>query len=179
MIKIILTGYPGIGKTTSIIKINDYLKLRGFKTGGFITIEERERGRRVGFKIIDLMSLSEDWLAHISFKNGPSIGKYRVNLEAMDKIGVNALERALDEADIIFIDEVGPMEMLSEKFRKTLSDVMRSEKPTVLTLHRSYVNRRVPELDTEHEVIIFQISVTNRDAIPLVVSQEILRRIKR
>jgi len=179
MIKIILTGYPGVGKTTSIVKINDFLKLRGFKTGGFITLEERDKGKRVGFKIIDLMSLSEDWLAHVSFKDGPSIGKYRVNLKAMDGIGVKALEKALAEADIILIDEVGPMEMLSNNFRRKLSEVMQSEKPVVLTLHRSYVNRRIPELDTKHEVLVFQISMTNRDAIPLVVSREILRRLKK
>ncbi|PCN50564.1 hypothetical protein B6U99_03775 [Candidatus Geothermarchaeota archaeon ex4572_27] len=179
MIKIMLTGYPGVGKTTCIMKINDYLKLRGLTTGGFITVEEREGGKRVGFKIIDISNLKEGWLAHVSFKDGPSVGKYRVNVEAMERIGVAALDHALKNADVILVDEVGPMEMCSSKFREKLAEVMASDKPVVLTLHRSYVDKKLPELETKHEVVLFQISQVNREAIPLVVSREILKRIRK
>jgi|Deesub1362B_J571_1020462.scaffolds.fasta_scaffold00003_494 nucleoside-triphosphatase len=175
MIKIFLTGYPGIGKTTAIQKINNYLKLRGLKTGGFITIEERDTRRRIGFKIIDISNLNSEWMAHVSLFEGPKIGKYNVNIDAIDKIGVNAILYALKEADVVLIDEVGPMEMLSRKFRDTLNLVMKSDKPAVLTLHRSYTNKKLPELETDKEVITLQISRSNRDAIPLVASTEILK----
>jgi len=178
MIKIILTGFPGIGKTTAIQKINDYLKFRGVKTGGFITFEERKNGKRIGFKIVDISSLKEDWLAHVSLFDGPQIGKYKVNVKAVDDIGVKAVLKALKEADVVLIDEVGPMEMKSEKFREVLKLAMQSDKPVVITLHRSYVNSGLPELNTDKETIVFRISQTNREAIPLVVSREILRRLK-
>lgn len=179
MIKIFLTGNPGVGKTTTVLRINNYLKFRGYKTGGFITIEEREGGRRVGFKIIDLLSLQEDWLAHVSFKSGPSIGRYRVNLSAMKSIGVNAIKRAISEVDVILIDEVGPMEMFSEEFKGVLSDVMKCDKPVILTVHRSYINKDIPELHTPYENITFHISTTNREAMPLIVSREIIKRLKK
>lgn len=177
MIKVFLTGYPGIGKTTAIQKINNYLKLRGLKTGGFITLEEREGDRRVGFKIIDISDLRSGWMAHISLFEGPKIGRYNVNIRAIDDIGVGAIEKALQEADVILIDEVGPMEMLSKMFRAALRRVMDSDKPAVLTLHRSYVNAGIPELRTDKETIVLQISKSNRDVIPLVASTRIVRGI--
>lgn len=178
MIKIILTGFPGVGKTTAIQKINEFLKFKGIKTGGFITFEERENRKRVGFKIVNLATLEEDWLAHISLVEGPPLGKYKVNIKAIDNIGVNAVLWALKNADVILIDEVGPMEMKSQKFREIVKVVMTSDKPAILTLHRSYINMKLPELSTDKEVIMYQISQTNREAIPLIVSRELLKRMR-
>ena len=93
---ILLTGPPGIGKTTAIMKAVEALKARkGLKIGGMITREVREGGKRVGFQIIDLVSNRTGWLAHINQPEGPKISKYRVNLRDLEEIGVKALELSL------------------------------------------------------------------------------------
>ena len=49
MLRLLLTGSPGIGKTTVIRRI---LKtIQGVQCSGFYTEERRERGQRRGFKI--------------------------------------------------------------------------------------------------------------------------------
>jgi len=51
-----VTGQPGIGKTTIVIKVVDMLRMKGFKVGGMMTREVREEGRRVGFEVMDIAS---------------------------------------------------------------------------------------------------------------------------
>jgi len=49
--KVILTGRPGCGKTTVIKRVVSKLTR---PAGGFYTEEIRERGTRVGFKLVTL-----------------------------------------------------------------------------------------------------------------------------
>ncbi|MEM3553184.1 MAG: nucleoside-triphosphatase, partial [Candidatus Bathyarchaeia archaeon] len=79
MSKIFLTGKPGVGKTTIIFHLTEELKQAGFNIGGFISSEVRIKGVRVGFKIKELISKKEGWLAHINQVSGPKFGKYKVN----------------------------------------------------------------------------------------------------
>ena len=92
---ILLTGHPGVGKTTAIKSI---IALLGNKAGGFYTQEVRAQGRRTGFEIVPLDGRTA-WLASrssaVTFKEEIRFGKYRINLRAIDSIAVPALKRAV------------------------------------------------------------------------------------
>ena len=90
---LLLTGAPGVGKTTVLIKTVDALKAKGVSVGGMISREAREGNVRVGFEIIDLTNGKHGWLAHINQKSGPQVGKYHVNLADLEKIGAAAITR--------------------------------------------------------------------------------------
>jgi nucleoside-triphosphatase THEP1 len=75
---LLLTGAPGVGKTTVLVKTVDVLKARGISVGGMISREARESNARVGFEIIDLIRGKRGWLAHVNQKIGPQVGRYRV-----------------------------------------------------------------------------------------------------
>ena len=68
----ILTGAPGVGKTTVLTKTVDALKAKGVSVGGMITREVRKDNVRVGFEIVDLTSGKHGWLAHINGQRPPS-----------------------------------------------------------------------------------------------------------
>ena len=53
---LVLTGAPGVGKTTVLTKTVDALKAKGVSVGGMISREVRENNVRVGFEILDLTS---------------------------------------------------------------------------------------------------------------------------
>jgi len=55
-IKITITGPPGSGKTTTVIRVAEMLRRRGYTVGGMITRELREGRTRVGFEIEDLLT---------------------------------------------------------------------------------------------------------------------------
>jgi nucleoside-triphosphatase len=108
---LLLTGPPGIGKTTVLVKSVDALRVRGISVGGMISREAREGNARVGFEIVDLTWSKHGWLAHVNQKGGPQVGKYYVNLYDLENIGVQAILEAIEKCNIIAIDEMGPMEL--------------------------------------------------------------------
>ena len=139
--KIFLTGEPRCGKSTVLIKIIDILKKEELKLGGFISPEIRVKGNRIGFKVVDIHSGGEGTLASINQKTGPQVGKYRVNLEHFERVALKALDFAMKECDILSIDELGTMELFSQKFKEKIKKILKLDKPVIIVLHRNLVNK--------------------------------------
>lgn len=140
-----LTGPPNVGKTTVLIKVIETLKARGITCGGMVTKEIREGRERVGFEIIDIQSGKKGILAHTEVHEGPKIGKYRINEIDLEQIGVKSLLEALEMADLIICDEVGPMELMSMKFKETIPKLITSNKPLLGTLHQNLPEKLLKE----------------------------------
>ncbi len=81
--KVLLTGRPGCGKTTLIKRVVSELAR---PAGGFYTEEIRAHGERLGFKIITLDG-QEALLAHVDFKTPERVGKYGLDLSALENSG--------------------------------------------------------------------------------------------
>ena len=126
----LLTGPPGTGKT-SLIK--QAIVKPVIDAGGFYTEEIRVRGIRVGFKLVTLDGI-ETVLSHIDFDKRFRVGKYGVDIEAMNEVGVAALRKAADHSNLVLIDEIGRMELLSTNFRDTVREIIDSGKRTLGTI---------------------------------------------
>lgn len=131
--KIFVTGNPGCGKTTLIKKIVSELK-KPFT--GFITEEIRKNHERTGFKMVDLATGEQGLLASVDFKEGPKVSKYTVNIQDIERIAVTSMER---EAELYIIDEIGKMEMYSQKFKNYLNALLESDKDVLATLGKYFV----------------------------------------
>ncbi len=131
-----LTGSPGVGKSTIFREITRLLEGMGCRVGGISAPEVRASGRRIGFKIIDLMTGEEGWLAKAGYPSPVRIGRYGVVVDDVVRIGVTALSRAVREADVIGIDEIGPMELAVEELRRAIVEALESGKPVVGVVHR-------------------------------------------
>ena len=59
MTSIILTGAPGVGKTTIVMDVAQKLKARGVIVGGVVSREIRTNNVRIGFEFIDLLQMIE------------------------------------------------------------------------------------------------------------------------
>lgn len=111
---IVLTGAPGVGKTTAVIRVARELKERGVKVGGIVSREIRTNNTRIGFEFIDLTTNDRSVLASIT-GNGPKVGKYFVNVAGC-RFVAERLKNAVRNSDIIICDEIGPMELKSREF---------------------------------------------------------------
>jgi nucleoside-triphosphatase len=160
---LLLTGSPGVGKTTVLLKVVESLKAKGYSVGGMISREVRSRGVRVGFEIWDLSSNARGWLAHVNQPSGPQVGKYRVNLDDLNGIGVKAIRKAVDKCDVIAIDEVGPMELFSEKFKEAVRRAVESEKVVVGVVHWKARDRLIEEVKAREDAEIITVTCENRD----------------
>ncbi len=176
--RILLTGRPGIGKTTALKRVVDMLRAAGFSVGGMLTLEVREGGVRVGFKVVALDTGEEAWLAHKSmFSGGPRVGRYNVNLEGLEKVGVAAIERAIASADVIAVDEIGPMELKSDKFKEVVAKALESEKPFIGTIHIR-ADRDPFARGVKARCKVYEVTLSNRAVLPRLVYEEVVKYLK-
>ncbi len=143
---LILTGAPGVGKTTVLIKTVEALKAEGIAVGGMISREAREGNMRVGFEIIDLTAGRHGWLSHVNHNDGPRVGKYHVNIRDLENIGANSIIEAIEKSSIVAIDEIGPMEMVSQKFKQAVKQTLESDKLVLAVVHAKAKNRLMNEI---------------------------------
>jgi len=172
---IFLTGLPGIGKTTVLMKTVDTLRKKGYRVGGMISSEIRIGGSRVGFEIIDLLTGQRGVLAHVNQREGPQVSKYRVNLHDLAQVGAEAIVRATEEADVICCDEVGPMELYSPIFKDTVRKALNIGKPLLGTIHSKAVDPLVDSIKSRADTEIIEVTFANRDTIHEVVVSKILK----
>ncbi len=126
----LLTGRPGTGKT-SLIK--QAIAGMGSKAGGFYTEEIRSRGVRLGFKLVTLDGQSAI-LAHIDIHSPYRVSKYGVDIDSLDRIGVSALNQAAKKCNLVVVDEIGKMELLSANFREAVLRIIDSGKRVLGTI---------------------------------------------
>jgi len=158
----LVTGSPGIGKSTVVSKVALRLKSAGVIVGGCTTAEKRSGGARVGFEIRDLSSGRTGELASATSKFGPRVGRYRVNLTDLASVGGAGLEAAASGAEVIVIDEVGPMELVSPEFRRGVRRCIDSGKPMLAVAHEKLEDDLLGELRRKASSIT-PLTIENRD----------------
>ncbi|MEW6572348.1 MAG: NTPase [Bacillota bacterium] len=160
--KILLTGQPGIGKTTVIVRLASLL---GESAAGFYTAELREKGKRVGFKVVTLGG-REETLSHVDLSSPYKVGKYGVNLTGLAPAFAE-IENALEQQQrrCLLIDEIGRMELLVPGFHELILRVFESPLPLVATVPL----KPLPFTDAlkrKLDVTLFQVTVSNREELP-------------
>ena len=123
---VFLTGFPGVGKTSTILTAIGKIQRRDVH-GGFFTQEIRDSvtNTRVGFDVVTIpkgpSSVAGPLARLVSENNpGPKVGRYVVNLDSVERIACHALQRVFkknsapfysDDAEkFVVIDEIGKME---------------------------------------------------------------------
>jgi len=155
-----ITGKPGCGKTSLIIEI---LKELDLDAGGFYTQEIREKEIRKGFKIVTLND-KEGILAHINIKSPYRVSRYKVNIQCLEKIGVESILKAIKENKVVVVDEIGAMELFSKKFQEAVLVALNSLKQ-VLGIITITPNSFCDKIKKRQDTKIFYLTQGNRDKI--------------
>jgi nucleoside-triphosphatase len=157
---ILITGPPGIGKTT-LIKILSG-KLPHSHSAGFYTEEIREKGVRKGFALMSLNG-AKSILSHVDIKGPYRIGKYGVDVTNFEKF-LDTLSFLEPETDLIIVDEIGKMECFSGKFKKLVMQLLDSRKSVIATI--AYAGEGFIEaVKRRDDVKLFVMTQINRDAL--------------
>lgn len=170
----LVTGPPRSGKTTVVGTLVDRLEDRGYRAGGIFCPEIRNEGERVGFEIVDVASGDSRVLAHVDQSEGPSVGKYRVNVPNVDAICRTAFSRALESADFVVVDEIAPMEVHSDEFVRGVRRALDADVPLVAAVHYRSTAGFIGEAKNRDDVEIFEVSEATRDRLPGRLEERIL-----
>ncbi len=158
---ILLTGVPGVGKTTVIRRIADALV--GRRIRGFTTEDIREGGQRLGFR---LTTFDRQFavLAHVDVRSRQRVGRYGVDIGALEKAVDLAL--ALDErTDVYLIDEIGKMECLSSKFVTAMTKLLDSSHLIVSTI-AARGSGLIEQAKRRPDVELWEVTRENRNEVP-------------
>lgn len=157
--KILLTGLPGCGKTTAVIKIISTLNTD--KVAGFYTQEIRENNIRKGFSWTRLDGAT-GILAHANTKSPYKVGKYGVDISEFEKSVVPVLDIDYGNAELFIIDEIGKMECFSEKFVTAARRLFVSDKSVLATVARKG-SGLISEVKNYPGTKLFNLTAKSRD----------------
>lgn len=157
---ILLTGLPGVGKTTLIKKLSS--ELSGLNPAGFYTEEIREGGVRKGF---DLVSLDgrRGLLSHVEIESPYRVGRYRIDVKGFEDF-LDSITFFAPETCLIIIDEIGKMECLSPKFKRLIKEILNSEKILIVTIALKG-GGLIEEMKRRDDIRLFEITEKNRDSL--------------
>ena len=165
-LKVGISGLPGAGKTYALLKVIEMLEADGKTVGGMITEPIVSRGRREGFYVMDWATKEKRVLASKDIESKAMVGRFGVDIVALEEIGVAALRNATANCDVIVIDEIGKMEVESPSFIQAVKDALDADKPLILTLHKKSRNPLLQDIRRRDDVRMLEVTQVNRNLLP-------------
>jgi nucleoside-triphosphatase len=158
---LLLTGSPGVGKTTVMRRVAD--RLRGHHLAGFYTKEIREHGLRRGFGLTTLDG-QQRIMAHADLTKNFRVSRYGVDVAVIDSVARGSL--ALDnEVELYLVDEIGKMECLSKRFVIAIRTLLNADKAVVATIAEKGAGF-IAEVKDRRDIELWRVTVANRDSLP-------------
>jgi nucleoside-triphosphatase len=156
---ILLTGRPGVGKTTVIMRLAELVA--GRTVAGFYTEEIRHAKGREGFRAVTFAGQTAI-LAHISSKSRSRVGRYGVEVADFEALVLPELAR---RCDLVIIDEIGKMECFSSRFVSAARELLDGAVPVVATVAVKG-GGFVAEVKARPDVETREVTTSNRDELP-------------
>lgn len=154
---LLLTGKPGVGKTTVITQLSH--GLASYHPDGFFTQEIRVNGIRRGFEVVTLDGRHQ-LLSHVTFSGPLRVGRYGVDLAGFEKL-LSDLDLRHSLSGVVIVDEIGKMECLSTRFIEEVQALLDSPKMVLatVTLHGSGFPAKVK---SRQDCLVVTVTVQNR-----------------
>ncbi|MBD3232745.1 MAG: NTPase [candidate division Zixibacteria bacterium] len=157
---ILITGVPGVGKTTLICKLAE--SLADLNPTGFYTQEIRQQGVRKGFKLISLDG-ALSILSHVDIESSARVGKYGVDVKGFESF-LDNIDFFNPGLELIVIDEIGKMECKSRKFIQLIDNALNSRKTVLATIARNG-GGFIDDVKRRSDIHLVEITAKNRDTI--------------
>ncbi len=170
MKNLLIIGRPGVGKTTLMKRLIQ--STRPYPIEGFVTEEYREASNRIGFWLSPLDG-RQMLLAHRELPTGIRVGPYKVNAAVLDEVAVPLIQRAKAQARVLFLDELGKMELSSALFSRAVREAFDHGPAIVATASVAPIDF-LNALKQRRDVELIPMTVANRET----VSEELIERLR-
>jgi nucleoside-triphosphatase THEP1 len=142
---VLWTGQKHSGKTTSAASLINTAREEGFNIAGLLAPSVYRDGELLGFDVINLHNETRAPLARRKTEAGKA-GRFEF-LQSGLKLGNAALsDEATKSADLIVIDEFGPLELNGRGWRKSVDSLTASSNALILLVVRQELGECVRRL---------------------------------
>lgn len=154
---ILITGIPRSGKSTLLKKLIAEVDQKV----GFVTNEVLKDGERIGFELENHKG-KRSTLADVGFKTNFKVARYFVDINNLDEI-VSSVDK-FEDGDLLFIDEIGQMQLFSEKFKTFVTKFFDSKNTCVATISKVYSDEFIETIKKRDDIILIEINQENRES---------------
>jgi len=145
---VLWTGEKHSGKTTRVAKLVETARAEGFNVAGLLAPSLYRDGNLLGFDAVDLRNETRAPLAKRNTETGKT-GRFTFLSEGL-KLGNAALGAAATKsADIVIVDEFGPLELDGRGWRENVDSLLASGGALILLVVRRELAEQVRRLYTD------------------------------
>ncbi|MGD8972452.1 MAG: NTPase [Desulfobacterales bacterium] len=159
--KTLITGKPGVGKTTMVQKI--IKRMGSVNMAGFCTSEIRCTGSHLGFELQGLNG-GRRTLAHMDIDSRHRVGRYGVDKDGFEEF-LATLDLLNADVELIVIDEIGKMELFSNRFRNLVCDALNADKQVLATIPLKG-NDFIRGIKKRLDIRLLEVTHANRNRLP-------------
>ena len=166
--KIGVTGLPRSGKSAVMQKVvsmlaeerRDEMRARGDD----VAAAKLLGGMRC--EPVNFQTGEEAVMAHKSIDSRMRVLGYGIDTEALDRVAVPAIQEAMDDYEVIVIDEIGKFSVESEAFVEVVRKAMEIDKPTLVTLHKKSRHPLLQDIRRRDDARILEVTPVNKALLP-------------
>jgi len=160
---ILLVGGIASGKTATGLRLLSLLRQSGVRVGGFLAPRKLDGDQTIGYSLIDLATNATYPFAGLE-RSDVSVGRFFVSEEGL-AVADRAVTAALGEARVIFVDEVGRLELSGNGHAPAVRRLLASEALPILLVRDELVDKVSRAFGIEAPIIFYA-----RDALDVSVA---------
>lgn len=163
---ILLTGKPGVGKSTIIER---FIARNTVQSTWVVTVGmPRPQGDRGGFMAINSAGVRRVISHKTDIASNVVVGENHVDIAAVDAMFADVLSGAIhSDKSLTIVDEIGPIQLLSPAFVSALEAVFAGRADVIATIH--YKDERLKAYRSSARAALLEVTVENRDMLPAVL----------
>jgi nucleoside-triphosphatase THEP1/general stress protein 26 len=142
---ILLVGGIGSGKTAAGLRLLSLLRSYGIQVGGILAPRILKGDETVGYSIIDLSNNATHPFAGLEPSDVP-IGKFYLSQAGLD-LAERTIRNALNERPVVFIDEIGRLELSGGGHAHAVRQLLQSSSVPVLLVRDTLVEQAIRTFD--------------------------------